>query len=371
MKRGDLKRLVREEVEQQLTEGGKKKFSLNKNQHSALDKILGLFGAGIEDLEESIDERGPDYLTMPSGEIEKSGAVVAVDKSILNKLEDFIQAGMEAKDWYADMNKKVLKTFGDSDGTLFLMLMAIFSPQNTLTTNFRLAAQVYMGIKRDLKDPKKKTEFEEMVDEPNLYKALKAGKYQELNTIRGLLSGSKFVNTFIPNLLRILKAYKAGGYKFSRSQVVQELSKNLKKSHELGKDTMISAEKVFSFTLNLLDPSYQFEWGWMPVTIDTWMASFFYPLMGKKEKSKLLSKSRNYAYMAKLTQEQAAKFGMKPLEFQAVIWVAMLRKSKGENYNTTFEHAIQKNLERLKVSNEEIKKMEGFLDKIVQVIGSI
>jgi len=82
----------------------------------------------------------------------------------------------------------------------------------------------------------------------------------------------------------------------------------------------------------------------MPVTIDTWMASFFYPQMGKKEKSKLLSKSKNYAYMAKLTQEQATKFNMKPLELQAIIWVAMIRKAKGENYDVTFDNAIVKNL---------------------------
>lgn len=359
-------------LEGALKESSDKEFRLNPQQYQALGDLVGKFGGNIEDITEQplYEKESPEYLTMPSADIEKSGAVVAVDKSILDGLDEFIKAGMEAKDWYTDMNKKILATFGDSDGTLMLMLLALFSPQNNLTTNFRLAAQVYIGIKKDLADPSKQAEWTEMVENPKLYNALKVeDKYKGLGTIKGLLSGTKFVNTFIPNLQRTLRLYKQNGYKFSRQAVVQELSKHLKKSSELGKDTTISAEKVFSFTLNLLDPSYQFEWGWMPVTIDTWMASFFYPAMGKKEKSALLGKSKNYAYMAKLTAEQAQRYGMKPHELQAIIWVAMIRKSKGENYNVTFENAIAKNLQRLKVEKTEIQKMSGLLDKVVSVIG--
>jgi len=351
---------------------GDRNFKLSPSQYDQLGDLVAKFGGDIHTLGESriTEKDSPDYLTMTGADIEKTGHVVAVDQSILSGLDEFIKVGLQAKDWYTEMNQKILSTFGDSDGTLFLMLLALFSPQNNLTTNFRLAAQVYIGIKKDLSDPAKEAEWGEMVENPKLYNALKVeDKYKQLGTIKGLLSGSKFVNTFIPNLQRTLRLYKQSGYKFNRQQVVAELAKNLKKSSELGKNTLISAEKVFSFTLNLLDPSYQFEWGWMPVTIDTWMASFFYPYMGKKEKSKLLGKSKNYAYMAKLTAEQAAKFNMKPHELQAVIWVAMIRKAKGENYNVTFQNAITKNLERLKVEKTEIAKMSGFLDKVVSVIG--
>jgi len=348
-----------------------KNFILSKNQYEQLGDLIARFGGDIHDLGEGVvKEANPEYLTMPSADIEKTGHVVAIDRSILDNLEQFMQAGLQAKEWYAEMNHKILATFGDSDGTLFLMLMALFSPQNNLATNFRLASQVYIGIKKDLSSAELRQEWEHMIQNPNLYNALRVeNKYKNLATIKGLLKGAKFVNTFIPNLQRTLRLYKQSGYTFSRQQVVQELSKHLKKSHDLGKDATISAEKVFSFTLNLLDPAYQFDWGWMPVTIDTWMASFFYPQMGKKEKSKLLSKSKNYAYMAKLTQEQATKFNMKPLELQAIIWVAMIRKAKGENYDVTFDNAIVKNLAKLKVAKDEIAKMAGFLDKVVSAIG--
>lgn len=351
-----------------------KNFHLKKAQYDQLGDLIARFGGDIHDLGEGlVTEKGsPEYLTMPSSDIQQTGHIVAVDKSILDGLDEFIKTGLEAKDWYAEMNHKILSTFGDSDGTLFLMLLALFAVQTTLATNFRLASQVFVGIKKDLSDPATKAEWEQMIEEPKLHHALKVeDKYKNLKTIQGTIQGARFTAAYLGNLQRTLKLYKQNGYKFSRQQVVSELAKHLKKSHELGKDVTISAEKIFSFALNLLDPTYQFEWGWMPVTIDTWMASFFYPYMGKKEKGKLLSKSKNYAYLAKLTAEQAARYGMKPLELQAIIWVATLKKVKGEGYNLTFENAIQKNLERIKVEKAEIAKIAGFLDLVVQRIGSI
>ena len=347
-------------------------FKLNKSQYNQLGDLLARFGGDIDMMAEATitEKEAPEYLTMTSSDIARTGGIVAVDQSILKNLDEFIKLGIQAKDWYNEMNQKILNTFGDSDGTLMLMLLALFSPQNNLTTNFRLAAQVFIGIKKDLANSQLRREWEHMIDNPKLYDALKnENKYKNLATIQGLLKGAKSVNTYVNNLQRTLRLYRQNGYRFSRQQVVQELSKHLKKSHQLGKDVTISAEKVFSFTLNLLEPSFEFDWGWMPVTIDTWMASFFYPFMGKKEKSKLLAKSKNYAYMAKLVQEQAAKYNMKPQELQAVIWVAMLKKSKGENYNVTFENAIVKNLQKLKVEKAEIARMSGFLDKVVAVIG--
>jgi hypothetical protein len=353
---------------------GDRTFQLNKSQYDQLGDLVARFGGNIEDLAESkITERGaPEYLTMPSADIQKHGNIVAVDQAVLNNIEEFIKVGLSAKDWYTETNQKVLSTFGDSDGTLFLMLLAIFAVQTTLATNFRLASQVFVGIKKDLADPAKKAEWLQWIDDPKPHVAMKKeGKYQDLATVKGMLSGARFVGAYIGNLHRTLRLYRDSGFKFNRQQVVAEMAKHLTKSHELGKNTVISAEKIFSFTLNLLDPTYQFEWGWMPATIDTWMASFFYPYMGKKEKGKLLAKSKNYAYMAKLTAEQAAKYNMKPHELQAVLWVAMIKKTKGENYNTTFDNAIAKNLERLKVEKAEIAKISGFLDKVVSVIGGM
>jgi hypothetical protein len=368
-----IEETIAEVREERLTESDRK-FSLNATQFSSLGDLISRFGGDIEDLAESkITERGaPEYLTMPSADIQKLGNIVAVDQAVLTNIEEFIKVGLSAKDWYTEINKKILDTFGDSDGTLFLMLLAIFAAQTSLQTNFRLASQVYVGIKKDLEDPVKKEEWLQFIADPKAHHSMKnENKYQTLLTVKGLISGARFTGAYLGNLQRTLRMYRDNGFRFNRQQVVNELANHLKKSGELGKNTVISAEKIFSFTLNLLDPSYQFEWGWMPATIDTWMASFFYPYMGKKEKSKFLAKSKNYAYMARLTGEQAAKYGMKPHELQAVLWVAMIKKVKGENYNTTFSNAIEKNLERLKVEKQEISNISKFLDLVVARVGAM
>lgn len=350
------------------------KFTLSASQIHDLEKVVAKFGGDLSGLIEAVvtEKSSPEYLGMATGELEAGNHVLSVDPSVLSNLDAFIQTGIDAKDWYTEMNQKILSALGDSDGCLFLILMAIFSPQNKLAQNFRLAAQVYTGIKKDIADESKRAEFDQMLQEKNLYDAIrKEGKYKNLATIRGLVTGARNVNTFTPNLIRTLRLYKANGYKFSKQQVVQEISKHLTSKGSLGKDTVISAEKVFSFTLNLLDPNYQFENGWLPVTMDTWMASFFYPSMSKADKSKLLGKSQNYVYMAKLTQQLASKYNMKPHEMQAVIWVAMIRKKMGPKYDTTFNNAIEKNLQRLKVEITELQKAEDFFAKVIAVVGSV
>ena len=355
-----------------LNEGSDKTFRLNASQYDALDKIISNFGGDIDSLTETVNEAPkPDYTKMTAADMEREGYVIAVDKGVLNNLEGFLEAGMAAKGWYADMNSKILAALGDSDGCLFLILMAIFSPQNKLAQNFLLAARCYEGIKADVGNSSKREKFEMMISlEPNeLYKKIKANDFRDMETIERMVRNVRNLPSYLSNLVRVLRLYKSKGYSFSKSDVVAEIARHFTPSGALGKETVISAEKVFSFTLNLLDPNYQFEGGWLPVTMDTWMASFFYPEMGKKEKSALLSKTANYVYMAKLTQDLASKFGMKPLEMQAVIWVAMIKKKQGANYDVTFDNAIQKNLAKLKIKIDEMKDIKSFFQQVISAVG--
>lgn len=352
--------------------GSDKSFRLDANQYDELDKIISHFGGDIEQITNQLSEAPkPDYTTMTPDDMEKSGYVVAVDKGVLSNLEDFLKVGMDAKGWYADMNKKILSALGDSDGCLFLILMAIFSPQNKLAQNFLLAARCFQGIKADISDSKKSEKFKYMISlQPNdLYKKIKAGEFRDMETIERMVKNVRNLPSYLSNLVRVLRLYSSKGFSFSKNDVVSEIAKHFTPSGALANETVISAEKVFSFTLNLLDPEYKFEGGWLPVTMDTWMASFFYPYMGKKEKSKLLSKTANYVYMAKLTQELASKFGMKPLEMQAVIWVAMIKKKQGEGYDVTFDTAIKKNLDKLKIKIDEMKDINQFFQKVISAVG--
>lgn len=352
------------------------KIELDKDGFEELDALANRFGTDLEGLvEQSIQEKGtPDYISMSPEDMETGGIVLTIDKSVMENLEEFMELGMDAKDWYSDMNKKILNIYGESDGCLLLILLAIFSPRNRLSSNLRLAAQTYCGIKQDLEDKESKEKLEQLMElKPrDAYERIKGGEFLELKTVRGAKEGAVFFNVYIPNLLRVLRLYKRSGYQFNQRDVATEISKHLQPSHKLDKESIISAEKVFSFTLNLLDPDFEFEGsGWLPTTIDTWMAAFFWPHLSKDDQLKAVGKTQNYVYLAKKTQELAARYNMKPHQMQAVIWVAMIRKKQGPNYDVTFNSAIEKNFKRLKLKLDEIKDVDEFFDKVIDAIGCV
>ena len=353
---------------------GDVEITLNGKQLKQLDAIFDKFKSDLNQVVDvKLEEKELDYTKMTPAELEEVSGVLKVDGSIMDGIEELLKLGGEAKTWYAEMNKTMLETFGDSEGTIFLVLLAIFSPRNPLSQNFKLASQTFRGLKKDLQSEEAKAKLEEMMEiEPTqLYKMMKGeDAYKDLATVRGMIKGNMGVNTYLPNILRFLKLLKSNNYQITREIAVKEIARHIKPSGALDDTTVISAEKVFSFTLNLLDPNYSFEdLGWVPVTMDTWMASFFYPQLDKKQKSKLLAKTPNYVYMARLTQEWATKFGMTPPEFQAAIWVGMIKKAKGENYDNTFLTAIDKNLNKLNIKIEEIKKTDNFFKRAIAIVG--
>ena len=372
-----LKNLIKEETKKRKhvnESNGDVEVELNGKQLQELDKIFDKFKSDLNQVVDvQLEEKELDYTKMSPSELEEVKGVLKVDGAIMDGIEELLELGGEAKTWYAEMNKTMLETFGDSEGTIFLVLLAIFSPRNPLSQNFKLAAQTFRGLKKDLQSEEAKAKLEKMIEiEPTeLYKMMKGeDAYKDLATVRGMIKGNMGVNTYLPNILRFLKLLKANNYQITREIAVKEIARHIKSSGALEDTTVISAEKVFSFTLNLLDPNYSFEdLGWVPVTMDTWMASFFYPQLDKKQKSKLLAKTPNYVYMARLTQEWAGKYGMTPPEFQAAIWVGMIKKAKGENYDNTFLTAIDKNLKKLNIKIEEIKQTENFFKRAIAIVG--
>jgi hypothetical protein len=353
---------------------GDVEVELNGVQIKQIDKMFSRFGFDVNTaIDTQLEEKEMNYTQMSQEELENVKGVLKVDESIMDGIEELLELGGEAKSWYAEMNKTILETFGDTEGTIFLTLLAIFSPRNPLKQNFKLAAQTFRGLKKDLSDESSKTKLEEMMEiEPTtLYKMMKEqDAYKDLATVRGMIKGNMGVNTYLPNILRFLKLLKANNYELSRDIAVQEIAKHIKPSGALQDSSVISAEKVFSFTLNLLDPNYKFEdLGWVPVTMDTWMASFFYPQLDKKQKNKVLAKTPNYVYIARLTQQWAEKYGMTPPEFQAAIWVGMIKKAKGESYDNTFLTAIDNNLKKLNIKIEEIKNADNFFKRAIAIVG--
>lgn len=353
---------------------GDVEVELTGREINQLDTIFKKVGSDVNLVVEPIlTEKEFEYTKMTAQELENVKGVLKVDASIMDGIEELLKLGGDAKDWYEEMNKTILDTFGESEGTIFLVLLAIFSPRNPLAQNFKLAAQTFRGLKKDLSNEVSKARLEEVmeIDSTELYNMMKSeDAYKDLATIRGVIKGNMGVKTYLPNVLRFLKLLKANNYTMSRDIAIREISKHIKPSGALQDDAIISAEKVFSFTLNLLDPNFKFDdLGWIPVTMDTWMASFFYPEMNKEQKSAMLSRTKNYVYIARLTQDWAQKFGMTPPQFQAAIWVGIIKKTKGEAYNNTFLTAIDQNLKRLKIKVDELKNADNFFKQAVAIVG--
>jgi hypothetical protein len=102
---------------------------------------------------------------MSSAELEEMGVAITIDKSVLDGINEVVELGKEAKDWYREINQKIYEAFPDErDGTLFLIILAIFAAGASLTQNFKIAARVFHGLKSDLEDPQKKAELEEVAE---------------------------------------------------------------------------------------------------------------------------------------------------------------------------------------------------------------
>lgn len=359
-----------------VNEGGEVGFELDAKEFQELNTFAKQVGADIApfvemDLEE---KEKPKYLDMTTSELEEGGYVVKIDKSVFDSVEEIVDLGMSAKKWYEDMNKKIMEAMNQSDGCLFLILLGIFASFARLADNFKLASQVYTGIKRDLSNPETERELLAMIELPSteVYQRIKQkNEFKNLATVKGFIKGNKSVPTVLPNILRTLKLYKEKGYTFDPKDVAQEIGKHIRPDTGALLDTkVISSEKILSFCLNLIDPNYQTEHGWFPVTMDIWMATFFYPELGTKEKRKILAQNKNYVYLSKQTQDLARKFNMEPLEMQAILWVGTIRKRKGDNYLSTFDQAIEHNLNKFQIKVDEMKESGKVFEEIVNLIGS-
>lgn len=354
-----------------INESGDVQIELTGKQVKELDVIFKKFGSDLNTvLQSNLDEKvQPEYTKMSSSELEEMGVTITIDKEVFDEIGSVLELGKESKDWYREMNKKILEAFGDSDGALFLILLAIFSPSMKLDQNLKAAARTFHGIKKDLSNPETKEKLEQIMEmKPS---EVHSSLFPEMMTFKAL-ENIRNPGSMKPNLMRVLRLYKSSGYNLSPKQAALEISKHMKPTGLVSKTSIISAEKLFSFTLNLLDPDFRFENGWLPVTMDVWMSVFFYPKMTTEERRKALAAKGgiNYVYLAAKTQEWAAEFGMTPIQFQAAIWVGTLKKEHGEGYVSTFMQAIDKNLERLNVKTDEYKNMENFLSKVIELIGT-
>ena len=373
----------------------------------------------------------------------KHTITVAIDKGVLDTVQEFIKEGEDALNWYNSINENIMKEFGESNGTLFLMLFAILSPRNKLHDNLQYAAILYAAVQNDISNPestkalksllasdKSPTEIVKMVgtskkearnffvkdygssELPAIFKKWDSAKslskketgikdafmekygkdiYNKTleymgetdpNIIKTSIfrkiahSGMGMLSTYGNNLMKTLKLYSDKDFQFSKEDVVNELQQHWKDTGELEKaKTPISAEKVFSFTLNLLDPNYESLKRWNPVTIDTWMLQFFYPELKKEERESLLNKPGVYVYLARKVEELSKSVktsqgqSVNPQQMQAMIWVAIIRKvEKNPNYSVTFEQAVNSKVNMIHKKEAELTQISDFFKEAHNIV---
>jgi len=364
-----------------VNESGQVEIELNGKQIKELDKLFKEFGSDLDsvltsNLEEASKPK-PEYSKMSSSELEELGVTITIDKSILDGINEVVELGKEAKDWYKEINEKIYEAFPDErDGTLFLIILAIFAAGASLTQNFKIAARVYHGLKSDLENPERKSELEMVAEKyknapGKLNAEFHKGNHKTLATFLPL-DNVPYPKSYIGNMCRVITLYKENNYNISKEKAIQEISKHFEGTGLVSKSSVISAEKIFSFTLNLLDPDFKFENGWLPVTMDTWMAAFFYPELTKNQRDARLSAKGgiNYVYLAKKTQELAPSHGMTPIQLQAAIWVGIIKKRKGEKHVSTFLQSIEKNLKSIGKQISDFEGVDNFLSKVIEALGT-
>ena len=54
---------------------------------------------------------------------------------------------------------------------------------------------------------------------------------------------------------------------------------------------------------------------------------------------------------------------------QAIIWVGKIRKLKGDGYLSTFDQAIDKNLQKFQIKVEEFQNAKSVFEEIIKMIG--
>ena len=152
-----------------ISEDGNVEIELSGQEVKQLDTIFKKFGSDLNQiLKVGLDEKKqvPEYTKMSTKELEDLGIVIKIDQEVLDGVDEVLARGDAAKYWYKEMNEKIINTFGESDGTLFLILLAIFSAGTPLKKNLELAAQTYQGIKHDLSNAPSRAFLEAFIDLP-------------------------------------------------------------------------------------------------------------------------------------------------------------------------------------------------------------
>lgn len=387
------------ESKQERTSDGDLVINLPQDKFNSLDKEFEKYGLDLDSLSSELEEKIKDVTKASSDELDSEMASIdksiVIDKEVLDGLDALIEEGLAFKDWYIDFNRKAFESLSEQDAVLFLAMFAITSSSTSVTQNFQDASRIVRAVKHDINNSKNRKNLEDLIDSyinktlsfDKIYKMmfdtdlkgkkLKNNKFNSLSLSK-VATKFLFAKSKIPNILYLLNEYKKNNYTLSKSELLNILKDTWEEDtatvKKKGKGGIITSEKIFSFTMNLLDPNFKFDSGWQLVTIDRHILAIFYPKLSSEERKDVFSKLGNVSdlRLARITvelQKKASKYNMLPNQIQAAIWCAYLKREKPEGYISTFEEIINESLKKIGKKEEELKEISKFFDKVIEEVG--
>lgn len=370
---------------QEMAKPSKGQYVFSFDELKGLQQVFKAFDANVVNLvQRSIKEAFMDRIVDPEKKqkLYERNYLIKVDPDLLDSVEQFVQEGLELKNWYHTMSDTVFDSLGESDGCLFLMLLASTSPQNMLTKNLIEASQVFIAFKKDFKNNREQLE-EFIMSDKNKADAILDDllhNFGDLYLHREAFFGNSpldVATSKVKNIKNTCELYLINNGNVTKEDALEYITTGIDtdakyKKDILKKDAPIRALKVLNFAVNLIEPDYKFNNDWYAVTIDTWMIRFFYPYMGgqefEKTRSGIFRSPDRYFDLVDLISDKAKELGMEPNQLQASIWVSKL-KSEGKNV-TSFQKTIEKKISEMEFVQGELDSKGNKFEQLVRYLAS-
>lgn len=370
-------------------------IKINPTQAKALAKLIDKFNIEIPVTDTS--EAQEPIAMMSSKEIEQLGnkggsPVIVVDDAVIKQIPAIIDTFKASANWYTKFNKVIVDIIGDNEGALFLGIMAAFSANTQLGPNLTLATRAFHAINTDIQNnPTLLAKYIQYID--NLSNKERAALKVSMKNLDKTNPDHEFSNSRCHNFIvthstlsihifmvnKIIMYYMENGNKLNTKTLAKYIASGLKSSGDIDKKSAVtSGYKILNFALNLLDPDMTVgDFGWQPVTIDSWMMYFFYPEVTKTKlaekdafKRTIFGKYKQYVYLGKIIQEQSERFGLKPHELQAIIWTATIKKYRPGASSTDINSIVKKMLAMFQAEHQELSRIVTFTTSLKSKIAS-
>lgn len=293
--------------------------------------------------------------------------------------------------WYHQINERIYRELGESNGTLMLMLLATTSNSTEIIKNTVVALKIYEDLAYDISKNRKL-----LVDFIRIYaKDIRGGEakfthtnlipkeYRQLRIFNYLKEGMVFAGkAYLKNLFNIINLLIESNFNLTRKGAIDWLLANYDFiNQELGQNT-VRGFKIFNFTLNLLDPDFNVigkENMYKFLTIDRHMIRFVVPeARDPKYFNQILQKVFSnekglyftlIEYVNEIRDKLAPVKSLTNSQLQAMAWYVAIKKYSKEKIDFKSYNDVLDRLDKLLDNEEnELAKESSSIDNLISKI---